>query len=110
MTGPPPLTPASQRLRQQLSLPDPEPSEYEDTEAHEAAVEADLQHSASTVTVLEKRIGMFQFGNLLKLSSSSHSKLYIRPCTRLLKCFVFHTLCSKTKHLRSKASYENLND
>jgi len=57
MTGPPPLTPASQRLRQQLSLPDPEPSEYEDTEAHEAAVEADLQHSASTVTVLEKRIG-----------------------------------------------------
>jgi len=54
---PPPLTPASQRLRQQLSLPDPDTSDLmtsEDTEAFEAAMEADLQHSASTVTVLEK--------------------------------------------------------
>jgi len=40
-----------------LSLPDPEPSDLmtsEETEAFEAAMEADLQHSASTVTVLEK--------------------------------------------------------
>ena len=63
---PPPLTPATQRLRQQLSLPDPDTSDLmtsEDTEAFEATMEADLQHSASTVTVLEKhdpsdRIGM----------------------------------------------------
>ena len=62
---PPPLTPASQRLRQQLSLPDPEPSDLmtsEETEAYEAAMEADLQHSASTVTVLEKHVPSDRIG------------------------------------------------
>ena len=37
----------------------------------------------------------------LKPSISTHSKPSTMPCTRLLKCFVFITLCCKTKYLRS---------